>query len=223
MLSTTVHEPIFPLQVHEIVSHTNLMLAATSADVKCNSLALDANTVLLNAHAEQLGAIHTDIQENLTITRTVCAASSPSRFDNPTNVSFDCKPSDEADVFTVVRDAMVILQRFTQEQVTGEVRVPLACSVIFAMAMSPDLPIVFRMMLANMISFFMWKQVMMPLSVRITVTIFVWPQAPVQVSLSTFLGMGVCWSSMYCCLNLTHHDSSRIGLRCSRYSAIPTP
>ncbi|KIY72578.1 hypothetical protein CYLTODRAFT_486228 [Cylindrobasidium torrendii FP15055 ss-10] len=103
---------------------------------------------------------------------------------NSTDLSTYRPPSPEVDVYTVARDAMVVFQHFTSTQVTGEIRVPLACSVMLAMAMSLDLPVFFRIMLANMISFFMWHQVMMPMRVTFTVIIVVWPNTRVQVPLS---------------------------------------
>lgn len=115
-----------------------------------------------------------------------------------TELSVRRTSSTDIDVFTVARDAMVVFERFTSTQVTGEIRVPLACSIVLAMAMSPDLPILFRMALANMISFFMWHQVMMPRRVTFTVTIVTVWQTRIEVPLSAVRDYEVCQGCMSC-------------------------
>ncbi|KIY72559.1 hypothetical protein CYLTODRAFT_449721 [Cylindrobasidium torrendii FP15055 ss-10] len=124
----------------------------------------------------KLDDIHTDVQECLAFVQTSrsCSVSSFIRNTPPSTDIIHHRPP--PDIYTLANDAMVVFGNFTSTvQVKREIRVPLACSVVLAMTMSPYLPFLFRMMLANMISFFMWNQVMMPTRVSFIVTIILWP------------------------------------------------
>ncbi|KIY63001.1 hypothetical protein CYLTODRAFT_472643 [Cylindrobasidium torrendii FP15055 ss-10] len=185
------------------LDYASSTLATTSAAVNSNAVALKANastlnsnTIVLDSHTSALGTIHTNVLECVGLVRTARTIDGASHFGYSTSnaVVRRDKPSStelalnralptDVDALTVVRDAMIVFQRFTLTHVTGEIRVPLACSIVLTLAMSPSLPICFRVMLANIISFFMWRQIMMPRRVLFTVTLITWASR-VEVPLS---------------------------------------
>ncbi|KIY72558.1 hypothetical protein CYLTODRAFT_417763 [Cylindrobasidium torrendii FP15055 ss-10] len=178
------------VEVLAAVERVSLGVELANATLATTSAAMESQTVVLNSHTSELGAIRNDVQECLAFVHAFRTAdreswSSPvvRNVVSSTDLSIHRATSTDVDIYTVARDAMVVFGRLTSTQVTGEIRVPVACSVVLAMAMSPDIPILFRMMLANMMSFFMWHQVMMPMRVTLTVTVIVWPTR-VQVPLS---------------------------------------
>lgn len=129
----------------------------------------------------ELGAKKIYVQGRLTPVRTVCVTnrtshlgySSPAITGNRpslTDVPF-YRGTAPCGIEIVAGNTMVILQCFLRRYITREVYVPLACSAVFAMAMPPDRPFLLRLVLANIVSFFMWHRVMMPLRATFTGTV----------------------------------------------------
>lgn len=179
-----------------------LMLRSNASTLARNSLKLETTHAQLSTIQSGVSTVleHVSIGREVVVARTSgYATSGTPRRGCPTCTTICSPPSTElvarvasftdADIFTVVRDAMVVFRRFIA---AGEIRVPLMCSVLLSMSMSTDLPILTRMLVSNMIVFFMWKQVLMPRRVTFMVTFVTFTRTRVEVPLSAIRNPQVC-------------------------------
>ncbi|KIY66135.1 hypothetical protein CYLTODRAFT_412058 [Cylindrobasidium torrendii FP15055 ss-10] len=208
-------------RVREDVSLNRITLDANTSTLSANTSTLNSNTIVLNSHTSALGDIQANVLECVGFVRIARTTHGVSRFGYPisapssTDLSHRRILPNDVDALVVARDAIMLFQRFTSTQITGEIRVPVACSVALALAMSPNLPILFRLALANMISFFMWNRVMMPRRVVFTFTLVTWASR-VEMPLSAMRDLETYQSALreiFSDPNCPEHQASRL---CSR-------